>query len=68
MLRSPIPGARHGDKVVITDQRSDLYGCIGELRLEPGFETVAVMVGCVWTRMDPDGVRALRAGEKVAVV
>jgi hypothetical protein len=58
---------RSGDLVVITADVEE-RGAIGRVEITPGRQTVGVNLGCLHIRLDPTGVRHLRAGEKVLEV
>lgn len=69
-------GARlkDGDVVVIEqDPEMDAYlmadeGRIGVLRLDPGYQSIRVEMGCEHLRLNPGDVRPLKMGEKVRTV
>lgn len=41
-------------------------GCIGVLDIQPGYQTLNIKLGCLHVRVNPDQVRALKIGERVA--
>lgn len=59
-----VPGAKSGDLVVVTAE-GQYQGCVAQLEIRPGFDTICAIMGALHVRMNVGDVRALRTTDRV---